>query len=91
MKPHVALYHKAMGYYPGEWIPCELCDATAVDIHHIEARGMGGTSQQDEIGNLMALCRGHHLQYGDVSDQKDYLKFVHGLKMQLRGCSLSSV
>ena len=38
---------------------------------------MGGTKQKDSIENLMALCRKHHLQYGDIKDKKDYLKEIH--------------
>ena len=66
-----------MGYDETDWIPCEVCGAKAVDIHHIEARGMGGTKQKDSIENLMALCRKHHLEYGDIKDKKDYLKEIH--------------
>lgn len=58
-------------------MPCELCDAQLTDIHHIEARGMGGTKKVDTIENLMGLCRSCHLEYGDKKQYMDYLKDKH--------------
>jgi len=46
-------------------------------LHHIEARGMGGTKTKDTIENLMALCRGHHVQFGDKKQHKEMLIEVH--------------
>jgi hypothetical protein len=43
MKNHTKVYFKAFGYDTNSWIGCEVCGATAVDIHHIESRGMGGS------------------------------------------------
>jgi 5-methylcytosine-specific restriction endonuclease McrA len=51
-----------MGFSTTDWIPCEVCRATAVDIHHIESRGMGGSKTADTIDNLMALCRECHVE-----------------------------
>jgi hypothetical protein len=65
------------GYYLSDWMPCEICGGTAVDLHHIERRGLGGTKTKDTIDNLMALCRGHHIQYGDKKQHKEMLKEVH--------------
>lgn len=81
MKRHTRNYMDAMGYDNSDWIPCELCEREAVDIHHIEARGMGGNPKgdKDEIENLMALCRGCHEDYGDKSDWKQWLKDKHTL------------
>ncbi len=61
--------------------PCESCGAKAVDIHHIEARGMGGNKEADKIGNLMALCREHHIEYGDKKQYIEYLKEIHKEKL----------
>ena len=58
MKRHVKLYIDSVGESP--WYPCEVCGATAVDIHHIEPKGMGGSKQKDELWNLIALCRKCH-------------------------------
>jgi hypothetical protein len=78
MKKHTKIYLDAMGYDTNSWIPCEVCQATAVDIHHIEARGMGGSNNRDTIDNLMALCRTcHHEADFGTSLKKDFLKEVH--------------
>ena len=60
-----------------------LCGDTAVDIHHIEARGMGG-GNKDTIENLMGLCRSCHIEYGDKKQFKSMLKVVHKVKMNER-------
>lgn len=60
-----------------DFIPCEVCSRRAVDIHHIEARGMGGSNKKDHIENLMAVCRECHNKYGDKVDYKPMLKEIH--------------
>ena len=63
MKKHVSIYLKAFGYGEQDLIPCECCkfyhkdEIRAVDIHHINPKGMGGTKGKDVILNLVALCR----------------------------------
>jgi len=84
MKQHTKIYLKEMGYDESDFIPCEICSHRAVDIHHIEARGMGGTKTKDSIENLMALCRSCHVAFGDVADLKDYLKKIHKLRLDIR-------
>ena len=42
---------------------------------------MGGTIKKDVIENLMALCREHHIAYGDKKNYIDYLKKIHFLKL----------
>lgn len=81
MKKHVKIYFDFFGYDEHSFVPCEVCGAPSVDIHHIEARGMGGSNKSDVIENLQALCREHHLQYGDKKQWKDWLKKVHVIKM----------
>jgi hypothetical protein len=82
MKKHTKLYLQEMGYDETDWIPCEVCNRQAVDIHHIEARGMGGTSNHDTIENLMALCRELPLNlYGDVKSYKEWLQEIHNKKL----------
>jgi hypothetical protein len=66
-----------MGYDESDFIPCEICKAKAVDIHHINARGMGGTGTKDTIENLMALCRTCHVKYGDKKKFIDILQSIH--------------
>lgn len=65
------------GYDLSSFICCEICGCSSVDLHHIEARGMGGSKLKDNIENLMALCRNHHVMYGDKKIYKEMLKEVH--------------
>jgi hypothetical protein len=77
MQKHTQIYLQGMGYKTTDFIPCEVCGSQAVDCHHIEARGMGGSKDKDTIENIMALCREHHIQYGDKKQYKDFLKEIH--------------
>jgi predicted restriction endonuclease len=85
MKKHTKIYLDYFGYGIEDFIPCESCGAKAVDIHHIEARGMGGNKEADKIGNLMALCREHHIEYGDKKQYIEYLKEIHKEKLDGKG------
>ena len=79
MKTHTKVYLKYFGFKIPEDCFCEICGIYANDIHHIEARGMGGNplKDKDQIANLMALCRNCHNKYGDVVDKKEWLKGIH--------------
>lgn len=77
MKKHVKIYLDHFNLTGQEFIPCEVCGGQAVDIHHIEARGMGGSVAKDKIANLMAVCRECHIQYGDKKQYIDFLKNIH--------------
>ena len=80
MKKHTKVYLNYFNYDTSDWIGCEICNSTAVDIHHIESRGMGGSKENDVIENLMALCRECHLKFGDKIKYKQMLKIVHKSK-----------
>lgn len=84
MKKHTKVYLQSMGYDTTDWIPCEVCGSKAVDIHHIEARGMGGSKNADVIENLMALCRKCHNQYGDIKEHKEWLQNIHNVNYLTR-------
>jgi 5-methylcytosine-specific restriction endonuclease McrA len=85
VKNHTKVYLKGMGYSTTEWIGCEVCGGTAVDIHHIESRGMGGSKIADTIENLMALCRNcHHEADFGTNLKKDYLYEVHNHHLSKR-------
>ena len=56
MQVHTRIYMKHFGYGEGDYVPCEACGSTSVDVHHIWGRGKG----KDVIENLAALCRRHH-------------------------------
>lgn len=77
MKNHTKIYMKFFGYDVSDFIPCELCGAKAVDLHHIECRGMGGSKDKDHPANLMALCREDHERYGDKAQYMDFLQLMH--------------
>ena len=77
-------YFNHFGYDISDFIPCEVCGKTAVDIHHIEARGIGGSKEADNIENLMALCREDHLKYGDKKQHKEWLKDIHQERLTLK-------
>ena len=84
MKKHTMTYFNHFGYDISDFIPCEVCGKTAVDIHHIEARGIGGSKEADNIENLMALCREDHLKYGDKKQYKEFLKDKHQIKLNAK-------
>ena len=77
MKKHTQIYLQGMGYDATSFVPCEVCGGVGVDIHHIEARGMGGNKNADVIENLMCLCRNCHIKYGDKKQYKEFLKETH--------------
>ena len=82
MRNHTKIYHQHFKITPGDWIGCEICNETAVDIHHINPRGMGGSKTKDVIENLMALCRECHIYFGDKKKYKEVLKLVHQNKLR---------
>ena len=85
MKKHTRLYLDAMGYDISDTILCEVCEAVAVDINHIESRKMGGTTREETIENLMAMCRKCHNELADIKELKPKLEYIHELRMKERG------
>jgi 5-methylcytosine-specific restriction endonuclease McrA len=83
MKKHTAIYMNHFGYDINDFIPCEVCGAKSVDIHHINARGLGGNPKGDKdvITNLQALCRPCHIYYGDKKQYKEFLKERHLIRL----------
>lgn len=79
MKFHTKVYMLAFGYTIADFMPCEMCGAKAVDVHHIENRKSGGDplGEKDKIQNLMGLCRNCHVEFGDVVKAKSRLKKLH--------------
>ena len=83
MKRHVKIYLDAFGFDGLSPLECEACNRwNGTDVHHIEARGMGGSKHADTIDNLMLLCRECHIRYGDKKQFKDWLKRVHAQYME---------
>jgi len=84
MQEYVQIYLDAFGYTDTDFIPCEICQQKAVDIHHIKRRGMGGSNSKDEPENLIALCREDHVEYGDKKKWMQMLIETHERFMILR-------
>lgn len=74
MKKHVKTYMRHHGYAEQDFIPCEVCGAQAVDVHHIDPKGMGGSKERDGIGNLIGLCRVCHIKAHANEITKEELK-----------------
>ena len=62
MKKYIKIYMDYHNYDISDWIACEHCGTTAVDIHHLSGRGIGGSKNKDFIENLIALCRRCHIK-----------------------------
>ena len=77
MTKHLKIYLEYFGFDVTDYIQCEVCFSPADDIHHIEARGMGGSKTKDYIENLQAVCRTCHIKYGDKTKHKEQLKEIH--------------
>lgn len=76
MTPHCKAYFKHFGYGEQDTIPCEVCGARAVDLHHINGRGKG----KDVVENIIALCRLCHRKAHGLEKtylHKDVLQTIH--------------
>lgn len=80
MKKYTKVYFDFFGIGLQDWIPCEMCGCTAVDIHHIQARSKR-KDLENEITNLMALCRRCHEVYGDRKEHLETLQATHNLRV----------
>lgn len=77
MVKHKKIYLDYFGYGEQDYIPCEYCTKRAVDVHHLERRGMGGSKDKDRIENLMGLCRECHTIAEANPKFNEMLKKVH--------------
>lgn len=62
------------GYTTADFIPCEVCGAPAVDIHHAKPKSLGGG---DNIENTIALCRNDHIKAHDGTLSREQLLAIH--------------
>jgi len=66
LKNHIKVYLEHHGYkalyFEDLFIPCIWCGKRAVDVHHVDGRGRGGSKLKDTPDNLVALCRECHLK-----------------------------
>jgi hypothetical protein len=83
MKKHTKIYFDYFGHGEQSFVPCEVCGMRANDIHHIEARGMGGSKEKDNIENLQALCRPCHINFGDKKQHMQFLRDIHELRLKV--------
>jgi 5-methylcytosine-specific restriction endonuclease McrA len=82
LKPYTKTYLDFFGYSTADFIPCEVCECRAVDVHHIEPKGMGGSKLKDSIENLIGLCRECHILAHNEQMSKEDLKKVHKFRMK---------
>lgn len=62
MQKHTKVYLDFFGYDESDsYIPCEMCNAPSVDIHHLERRTRNKVTN-DYIENLVGLCRDCHIK-----------------------------
>lgn len=76
MRKHTRIFLKSRGYSTVDFIPCDICYETAVDVHHIDNRKLGGSKLLDIPENLIALCRKHHLEVHESKISKKFLKEI---------------
>mgnify|MGYP003111724334 FL=1 len=61
MQNHTKVYMDFFGYSETCFVPCEMCQDRAVDIHHLTKQSkFGSKKEKDYIENLIALCRDCH-------------------------------
>ena len=83
MKKHTRIYMNYFDYGIEDFIGCEMCGAKAVDIHHIEPKGMGGSKTKDFIANLVALCRSCHTRCHSDKEFSSRTKEKHLLNLTI--------
>lgn len=82
MLKHTKTYIEHFEYGTLDFMPCELLGVRANDVHHIENRGAGGTTKEEDINNLMALDRLVHQIYGDNKNHMEFLQDAHNRFMR---------
>ena len=63
-------------YEEQDFIPCEMCNSQAVDIHHLERRTRNKVTN-DYIENLIAVCRDCHIKAESDRCFNMYCKIKH--------------
>jgi len=76
MKKYTKTYFKYFGYDISDWIPCEYCGRTGIDIHHIEPQSTA-KKLWDTIENLVSLCRECHNMAGANEAFNEKVKQIH--------------
>lgn len=74
MTPHLKVYLKHFDYKPGEFIPCEICNSQACDIHHVNGR----LGDKNNVDNLMAVCRDcHNKIHNTILFSREQVQEIH--------------
>ena len=77
MQKHTKIYFNFFGFDESDtYIPCEMCNAPVVDIHHIEKRTKNKVTN-DYIENLVGLCRDCHIKAETDKLYNMYVRIKH--------------
>lgn len=71
------VFNNFFQYSTEEFIPCCGCGERAVDIHHIDNKGAGGSKCKDFIENLAPVCRSCHDQCHDNKEFNAGIRIAH--------------
>ena len=74
MQKHTKVYFDFFCYDVSDTIYCEMCNAVAVDIHHLEKRNK---TKNDFIENLIGVCRDCHIKAESDSSFNMYCRIRH--------------
>jgi hypothetical protein len=74
VQKHTKVYLDFFGYDTSETIYCEMCNAVAQDIHHLEKRNK---TKNDFIENLIGVCRDCHIKAESDSCFNMYCRIHH--------------
>ena len=78
MRNHTKVYMTFFYLDESDEICCEMCGACpGQDIHHIKARGLGGSKCMDYIENLICLCRDCHNRAETDKEFNTYCRIEH--------------
>ena len=76
MQKHTRVYLDFFNFEEGDYIPCEMCHAPCVDVHHLQKRTRNKVTN-DYIENLMGLCRSCHIKAESDSIFNSYCRIKH--------------
>lgn len=85
MEKHTKVYLEFFPSHSG-FYHCEICHKQATEIHHIQRRSEFGSKTkhlQDQIENLIALCRTCHEKAHANIYSKEFLTEIHLKTMKI--------
>lgn len=83
MQNHTKVYLKHFVLDQGDRIVSELSCLNGADIHHISARGSGGSKKKDYIENLICLTREEHMRCEMSVLCNKFIHMVHAKFLEL--------